>query len=130
MTGAEYDLNDGKITRVLDFPDHFDLPLPDGCGFIPCDATVNDESHYVLDGQICARPSLPLMENGSVPLVVTFDSLPSGTAVCVTNEAGDSLTFAAPCPPLRLTDAGTYTFDVLPPFPWKALSQKLEVQNA
>jgi hypothetical protein len=73
------------------------------------------------------RPSLAEPVGGAAPLVVPVGGCPAGTAMRVTNEAGDVLNMTTADGDLTLVDAGAYHLRVLPPFPWLPVAVTLEV---
>lgn len=81
--------------------------------------TYFDGSNYI------SRPVTP-EPTGSV---YDLTSLPTGTQVTVTNEAGDQMiiTDLELDETLTLTDPGTYTFEVIPPFPWTEVRKQVEI---
>lgn len=89
---------------------------------LPAGADAPDEKvSWVDDGAVVARPALPGFDPDDL------DALPDGTAIRVTNEAGQYLDFTTPSDVLVLRDPGIYRFRVSAPFPIKPFETEVTV---
>ena len=111
---------DGRIIQVGNAPNPLDQVWSDVLALVG-EADMN--LHYVLNGQRADRPEIAVMPSASYDLSL----LPAGTEVWVSNEVGDLELFGPDDGTLTLDDPGTYTFKIIPPFPYQIVKTKLEI---
>lgn len=113
-----YDVETGRIICPLnhDNPDLLVLSVGEGQGVLP--GLADPETEYVVNAQFVARP-----------VVEQFDPLdvPAGWSFRAVNSAGTEVTVDDPVnDPLILTGPGTYTYYVVPPFPFKPFKRTID----
>ena len=94
------------------------------------DATTLIDAHAfrVVGGSLQLRPDLPgLFIPEIAPAVIDLSVLPEGTVLRITNAPGDILEITDLTEPLTLTEPGTYSLRLTPPFPWAARSLTIEL---
>ena len=67
----------------------------------------------------------PFPATGAAPLVVDITDAPAGTSLTVADEGGEVTAVSDFTQPLTFVDAGGYTINIAPPFPYQAITQKV-----
>lgn len=80
---------------------------------------------YVLDGEIVQRPRV---DDVLVDVnVVSFQNVPVGSTVVLSNEAGDELVLEDFSETVQLQDPGNYVIRVTAPWPYHSHTQVVEI---
>lgn len=114
-----YERATGRIVGGFEGETDVDLLVVTADGQSAVPSTADPAADYVVDGAIVPRPEM----QGFDPRDTT--TVPPGTSYLVWNEMGEELRVDGATEPLVLTDAGTYRFLVLPPFPWRRFESEL-----
>lgn len=123
---------DGRILRTGSCPVSM-FPLQTQTGEFSVGLESDPNLDYVMQTEgepiVAARPVLPPMGEAVAPHVIDMASYPAGTTVRATNEAVQPAETADPADPVRLTEPGRYTIQIVPPFPWLPMSAQVEVTS-
>lgn len=120
-----YDEITGQLLAIHETEAQFQQYLADVGQNIIADHPPDPENwrdYYVSGGVYTLRP-LVISPSANYDLT----SLPTGTTLTVSNEAGDELSISDLSEVLTLVDTGTYWFKVTPPFPYMPLDAAVEV---
>ena len=130
-----YDATTGEIRGNYTFSKAkaIDIALNTG----PGEASIEVTTHGRADAQyidltdpqnpvVADRPVWnPFPATGAAPLVVDITDAPAGTSLTVADEGGEVTTVSDFTQPLTFVDAGGYTVNIAPPFPYQAITQKV-----
>lgn len=127
-----YETATGAIFRSVSLIKSSDLPLNVGTAesYILSDHEDSRRKYIDLtDPQnpvVADRPVWnPFPATGASPLTVDITDAPAGTSLTVADEGGDVTTVSDFTQPLTFVDAGGYTVNIAPPFPYQAITQKV-----